>query len=230
MENAKIKKQLFIGKIIFSLIIASFLFVGVFSFGYFMAFENYKTIAGDQNQLSQSLISLQLERELMKSSCDNFDLQTFSKELNDMGSIMGQLEEQLGKNNPGVIKQKKIFTILQIQHYLLISENNVNCNTQTPIILFFYSNEKELISRAEVIGYIISNHRISHPETMVYSFDYNLDSNLITTMKRINGITQPNSVIIRDKILTNLKNIDELSAAFTVTTSISTNLSTISLN
>lgn len=230
MENAQIKKQLFIGKIIFSLIIASFLFVGVFSFGYFIAFENYKTIAGDQNQLSQSLISLQLERELMKSSCDNFDLQTFSKELNDMGSMMGQIEEQLGKNNPDVIKQKKIFTMLQIQHYLLVSENNADCNTQTPIILFFYSNEKKLISRAEVIGYIISNYRISHPETMVYSFDYNLDSNLVTTMKRMNGITQPNSVVIGDTVLTNLKNIDELSAISTTATNTPTNSNTISLN
>ena len=230
MINTEIKKQLYVGRIILSLIIASFLFAGVFSFGYFIAFENYKSIVGEQNQLYNSLISLQLERELVKSSCDNFDIQAFSEDLNNMGSIMGQVEEQLGKNNPDVIEQKKIFTMLQVQHYLLVEENNKKCNTKGQIIIFFYSNEKDLIGQAEIIGYIISNYRISNPGTVVYSFDYNLDSKLVKAMKKIKGVTQPNSVVIGNTIITDLNNIDELNKVSDKTTNIPTNSGTINLN
>ncbi len=230
MANEEVKKQLYVGRIIISLIIASFLFIGVFSFGYFSAFENYKSMVAKQDVIFNSLLEMQIEKELIQSSCDNFDLQSFSDELNNMGSIMGQLEEQLGKNNPDVIEQKKVYTMLQVQHYQLIEENNKNCNAETPILLFFYSNEKDFIDQSEMMGYIISNYRKSNSGTVVYSFDYNLDSKLVNTMKRIKGITQANSVVIGSTILTDLKNIDDLSEAFKKAINTSTNQNTINLN
>jgi hypothetical protein len=214
MVNREVKKQLYVGRIIISLIISFFLFIGVFSFGYFIAFENYKSIVAEQDQIYNSLISLQLEKELMQTSCENLDLTEFSTELNNMGSFMGELEKKLGKNNPDVIEQKKVFTMLQVQHYLLIKENNENCQEQFPIILFFYSNQDKNIDQAELSGYILSTFRITNPDTMLYSLDYDLDSNLVRTLKRINGITEPNSILVRNNVITNVKNIDQIQEAY----------------
>jgi len=214
MADKEIKKQLYVGRVIISLIISFFLFIGVFSFGYFIAFENYKSIVAEQDQIYNSLISLQLEKELMQSSCDNIDLSEFSTELNNMGSFMGELEKKLGKNNPDVIEQKKVFTMLQVQHYLLIKENNENCQKQLPIILFFYSNKAEHIDQAELSGYILSTFRTTNKGTMLYSLDYDLDSNLVRALKRITGVTEPNSIVIEDNILTNIKNVNEIKEVF----------------
>ena len=68
MENKEVKKQLYVGRIVLSLVISFFLFIGVFSFGYFIAFENYQSVVAEQDQIYNSLISLQLEKEIIKIS------------------------------------------------------------------------------------------------------------------------------------------------------------------
>ena len=213
MENKEVKKQLYVGRIVLSLVISFFLFIGVFSFGYFIAFENYQSVVAEQNQIYNSLISLQLEKEIIQNSCDDLDLSDFSTELNNMGSFMGEIENKLGKNNPDVIEQKKVFTMLQVQHYLLIKENNENCQEKFPIILFFYSNKAENIGQAELSGYILSTYRITNTDTMLYSLDYDLDSNLVRALKKKSGVTEPNSIVIGDNILTNIRNVNEIKEA-----------------
>lgn len=193
--------------------ITTFLFFGVFFFGYFVAFNSYQDIAQEQQSILSTLLSLEAEKDLIQGSCKGAELLSLSKELQNMGAIIGLLEDELGKENSEVIEQKKIYTILQVEHLLFIQEKNDRCNKENPIILFFYSNEEDYLDRAEEIGYILSNKKSTNPEVMIYSFDYDLESSLIKTLKTINGVDSPNTVLVNGKIIPPVKDINDLNSA-----------------
>jgi hypothetical protein len=209
MTNPKLPKSFYLGRIILSIIVATLLFIGIFSFGYFIAFENYQGIIKDNDFILNYLIELQTQKELIGNSCIDLETLEFSDKLYEMNDFLGRIENQFGKNNPDVIEQKKKFTILQIQHYLIVKENNNNCNLKKPILLFFYSNQVDKIDEAEKKGFILSNYRKNHPDFIIYSLDFDLDSSLLKTLKRINNVDKPNLVIYNgEKII--FDNIDEL--------------------
>lgn len=206
----EVKKSFYVGRMLISFIIATFLFIGVFAFGYFVAFEGLLRLDSRKDFFSTSLFEIQLQRELIGSSCD-VDFGRFNDDLNNMVSLMGKLEEQLGKNNPEVIEQKKSLVVLQIQHYLLVEERNEQCSVKNPIILFFYSNEEGFLDEGERMGYILQNLKNSRPEIMIYAFDFNLDSELVRTLISIKDVERPNVIVIEDELLYNVRNVNELS-------------------
>jgi hypothetical protein len=200
-----------IKRIILALIIAAIIFFSGFLFSYSVSYSKYQSVLAVQDKIKYDLLSLDLQGELISSSCDLFDPYSFSKELDNMGVTMAVIESRLGKENIDVIEQKKIYSILEIQHFILVQKHNSECNNTIPIILFFYSNDEKYIDEGEMMGYILSNLKKTTKNIMIYSFDYNLDSDLVRTLKNKYNITEPNTIIINDKIkLKNIKNIDEV--------------------
>ena len=158
-----------------------------------------------------ALLGLELEKQIITSSCEIFDFQSISQELDRTGTIVGILEERFGKNDPRVLEQKKVYTMLEIQHFLLIKDYNEECIKEIPTILFFYSNEENYIESAEKMGYIISSIKTQNKEIMVYSFDFNLNSNLITLLKKKYNIENPNTAVINEENnIENINNINEV--------------------
>ena len=95
--------------------------------------------------------------------------------------------------------------------YDLIKDYNKKCAENIPIILFFYSNNDNFIDAAESTGYILSSLKTQENKIMVYSFDFDLDTNLITLLKNKHNIKQPNTIVINEiKNIENLKNINQV--------------------
>jgi hypothetical protein len=140
-----------------------------------------------------------LEKQIISSSCNLFDFYSYSKELDDMGSSLILLEEKYGKNDKRVLDQKKIYSMLEVQHFLFIKNYNENCKPKLNTLLFFYSNNNDFVNQAEKIGYILTSLKQKNNNVMTYSFDYNLDTSLIKILKTKYNITQPNTVIINEK-------------------------------
>lgn len=210
-ENKENKRPLPIKRIILAFIIANLIFLAGFYWSYSLYNNRYQSIAIDQEKIRYDFLSLELEKQIIVSSCSIFDFYSYSQELDNMGSSISLLEEKYGKNNQKVLEQKKIYSMLEIQHFLLIKNYNENCKPKNNILLFFYSNGKGFIEQAEKIGYIITTFKQKTNSTMVYSFDYNLDTSLIKTLKRKYNITEPNIVIINEKTkLTNIQNINDI--------------------
>jgi len=164
-----------------------------------------------QERIKYNLLSLDLERQLLSSSCDTFNPHLLSSELNNIGSIVGILEDRFGKQDEKVLEQKKIYTMLEVQHFLLINDYNNKCEGNIQNILFFYSNQEEFKESAEKIGYILSSIKNNNPEIMIYSFDYDLDSNLIEILKNKYFIEKPNTLVINQKTTVSMiKNIEDI--------------------
>jgi len=198
-------------RFLLAFVIATVIFIGVFLAGYLVSYSKYQKISISQEAIRYNLLSLDLEKQLMSESCDIFDPYYFSVDLDNMGSIIGILEERFGKRDQKVMEQKKIYSMLEVQHFLLIKDYNENCKGQIPLILFFYSNEDDFVDSAERMGFILSSLKSKKKEIMIYSFDYNLDSNLIKVLKDRYGVSKPNVVVIDEEvIIADLKNIDDI--------------------
>ncbi len=116
-----------------------------------------------------------------------------------MGSLVGILEERFGRYDEKVLKQKEIYSMLEVQHFLLIKENNLQCEIKTPIILFFYSNEESDLDESEELGELLGVIYRRNPDIKIYSFDINLNSDLIKMLKDKYGVKEPLTVVINEE-------------------------------
>jgi hypothetical protein len=189
----------YLKRAIVALIISTLIFIGGFILGNTISYSKYESISSAQENIRYNLLSLQIERELLTSSCNGYDANSISSQLDNMGGIIGTLEQRLGKTNTDVLEQKKIYTVLEVEHFLLIKDYNKKCIKSVQTILFFYSNKKEFSDQAEKTGYILTNLKTKKYNIMIYSFDYDLDSPLIKQMKKNYNVSEPNTIIVNEK-------------------------------
>ena len=210
-EKQTNRRALPVGRIILAFIISNIIFWAGFGLSYSLYSMKYQSVAINQAEIRYDLLGLELEKQLLTSSCNLPDFQSYSEELDNMGSSISLLEEKYGKKDKKVLDQKRIYTMLEIQHFLLIKSYNEKCNPKISSILFFYSNDEKLMDQGEKIGYVLTTAKQRNNSLMIYSFDYDLESNLIGTLKKKYNITQANSIVINEKVvLNNLNNINEL--------------------
>ncbi|MFW5846565.1 MAG: hypothetical protein ACOCUU_00255 [Nanoarchaeota archaeon] len=204
------KNTRYLRNFIIAVILGTIIFIGIFFLGYILSYYNSQKLIQSQEDLRYELLSFEIQKNLLGDDCENFNPYLFSEKMDNLGRIIGILEQRLGENNPDILQQKKIYSLLETRHFLYIKENNENCPNEIPTILFFYSNEKNLKERAEEIGIMLSSLK-NQEEVMVYSFDYNLDSNVIDILKQKYNINQPNMLVINEKAIINkFKNVNDI--------------------
>lgn len=198
-------------RILISLVIATVIFSIGFLLSYSITYFKYQEVSISQEKIRYELMGIDIQKKLMTLSCDSFDFSSVSSEMDSMGSIIGILEERFGKNDAKVLEQKKIYSMLEVQHFLLIKDYNENCKKSISTILFFYSNEEEFSASSEKIGYMLDTIKKQNKEVMIYSFDYDLDIPLINSLKKIYNVTQRNTIVIDEKTkITDAKKIQDI--------------------
>jgi hypothetical protein len=207
MENNRDIKPL---RVFLAFLIATFILITIFLISFSVAYYRSQTINDDQEKIRYRLLELSLQEEL-SNQCGSSLLSALSSDLDNMGGSLGMLEDKLGKNDPDVLEQKKTYTMLELQHYLVSKRQSSLCGEEIKFILFFYSNGEEYKEKAEEIGYILSTAKRNNPEgIMVYSFDYDLNSNMISILKTKYALTGPNVLVVNDELIGSIDSIDDL--------------------
>lgn len=198
-------------KFLLALLLTAIIFIAAFLIGYSISYSKYRSIFSSQEEIRYNLLSLEIEKQLVIDSCDTISFNSISKELDDMGTMMIALEQRLGKNNQRVLDQKKTYSLLEVQHFFLVKEFNYNCNENVQTLLFFYSNEGGFKAEGERIGFILDAYKRANPGVMVYSFDYDLDANLIVLLKQKYDIVKPNIVVLNENtVLAGISSIGDI--------------------
>jgi hypothetical protein len=205
------ERQISTRRLIYAFLIAAGIFILMFLLSFSISYLNFQKVASEQQSILYDLLNSNAQDQLVGVSCGNSSLVPLSKQLDDLGSVIGLLETKMGKENPNVIASKELYTAMEVQHFLQIIKYNKNCNISVETVLFFYSNI-ENPSASETTGYILSTLKTKDPNNlMIYSFDYDLNIPIINTLKEKYSIEKPNTVIINETIkLSDITNIEQM--------------------
>lgn len=205
----KTKREPFLKNFVIAVFVSFFIFVIILFVTYQVSYFNYSGIKNQNSLINQSIS--QMDSLLTnKSFCDDSILLNSSIILDENGKRISILETRLGFDDPIVLEQKKIYFSLEFKHYQIINLFNKNCKKDFSPFLFFYSNKKVKFYN-EDMGPILSTFKSEHPEqVMVYSFDYDLDTPLIESLKEDYSIQKAPIVISPNGEKIYLENIDQL--------------------
>ena len=159
------------------------------------------------------LESLELEEKLLgQTPCVNPRLLT--ENLVDLTKKLAYLESQYDKNDPTILELKEPYTLLEIRHYLKMKKMVEECGEDYSFVLFFYSNNPELIGESEKQGFVLDYIRKKYGNLHVYSFDVDLDIDLMNVLKELYKIEEVPSMIIEDRLYVGFHDKEELEKIF----------------
>jgi len=201
----------FLERFILAFVLANIIFLLLILLTFSISNLNYKRIAGQTNEIKQTLERFDEFLQINSLDCTTKSLNEASVSLDRVGIKINILETRFGKNDKRVLEQKKLYSELELKHFSLIKKIEEICGKEKIKILFFYSNSKEKEEESDRVGVILSSFKKQNPENiMIYSFDFNLDFEIVSELKKKYEITSAPSVVINEKEPIYIKNINEL--------------------
>ncbi len=197
---------------IISFIIGTLVFLTVFLITYSISYFEFLRVSDYQQETAYEIFEKKLDYSLFNPNfCSKESFEEVSNALWFQGRIIDDLEKKLGKNNEKVLFKKKFYTLVELEHFEFVEMLKEKCDLNFNTILFFYSNEKSLIEESEDLGRLLDIFYKRNPDTIIYSFDFNLNCELIDKLKQKYNIEKPLTLIINNKNkIVNPKNIEEL--------------------
>jgi hypothetical protein len=184
--------------------LATLIFISGLIVGQIIAEVKFKEFTAVATELKTSLLAMDTQEKIAEKYLCDVDIFKLTEEKSKLGRRLAFLEEKYGKNDEKVIALKKEYSLLSIRQWLLVEEFKDNCYGNLTIILFFYSNRRN-VSDSEIQGSILDYIYYHYPKKVViYAFDYDLDLEVINILKEVFGIKQVPSLIINQKVYTGL--------------------------
>ncbi|MEK6934195.1 MAG: hypothetical protein AABW75_04955 [Nanoarchaeota archaeon] len=199
----------YIFRYLFAFFIATILFVMIFVVAYWISYLNYKGISKENALITGYIVDF--ERYINESTCSDKILAESTIKLDIVVSRLGILESRFGKDDPRVLEQKELFSQLSFKHFQLVKKLIDLCDADITTFLFFYSNEKDYEDESEHVGVILSTLKNKYKAlVMVYSYDFNLNSDLIKKIKTQYNVNKAPIVVVNEKEVVQTRNIDDL--------------------
>lgn len=199
-------------KYVLAFVITSLVFIGALIVSNRISENRLAEVKAIENKIALDILSSETQFALLReSSCRAIDHSTaFSEELNSLTQKLSYMEQNLGADNAEVLNLKKYHSLLQVKDYLLVKQVNEKCGIKPITIIYFYTNQ-ENCEECKKEGYVLTKLREEFPELRIYSFDYNLDSSVVKTMKSIYNIenTMP-ALVINEEAYYGFKDIADI--------------------
>ena len=195
--------------------LACLIFAGGMLGGYYISQGKVNDILNVEREARLQLETLDLEEKLFENApCINPSL--LSANLDDLGAKLTFLESNYEKNDPRVLELKKPYTLLEVRHYLTLKNMIERCGKQNyTLIMFFYSNSPDRIKESEKQGFVLNyiQKKFTTDKVKIYSFDTDLDMDMIKTLMDVYGIGTVPSMIIDGKLYMGFHDTEELENA-----------------
>ncbi|HJX50613.1 MAG TPA: hypothetical protein VJ438_04070 [Candidatus Nanoarchaeia archaeon] len=197
---------------IFSLLIGTGIFILIFLLANFISYLEFQRITTLQGKTAYGIFESKLNYDFFNEMCSQEALEDISQQLGFQGAVIDDLEKKLGKKNSEVLFQKKFYTLVELEHLNFITDYNKKCNSSFNTIMFFYSNNPLYYKDNDKLGRLLDAIYSKYPEkVIIYSFDVDLDSELISKLKQKYDIEKVPTVIMNQKVtLFNPQNIQEI--------------------
>ena len=209
MEDRKIQNK---KRYLLAFLMGTILFILIFLLSYSLSYFEYQRVSNLQENIAYSIFEDKLDYSLFNQQiCSSESFKKISEDLGFQGKIIDALEKRLGKDDKKVLFRKKFYTLIELEHFEFVKILNENCDLKIHTILFFYSNEKKDIEKSENVGDLLDVIHKRNDNLIIYSFDINLESDLINKLKNKYEVTQSPTIIINENIrILDLQNINDI--------------------
>jgi len=187
-------------KILLAFLIATFLFF----FGLFVGYLANQIIERNSNlvldEAKTELFNLETLYLLQEDyPCDFYIMNKISEKLDFLGGVITILEKKKGLNNEEVLELKKVYSLIEVRHFSLVNKLKKECQSNYTTLLFFYSNEKECKKEVDEKSFITTFLRNKYNSVRVYSFDLNLDLEVISFFKKVYNLGGCSGIVLNEK-------------------------------
>jgi hypothetical protein len=178
---------------------------GLFLLGFLIvngiSYLEYQRVGQLQDVIAYEIFSDKLSFTLFGSEiCSEESYREISQDLSFQGRIIDDLEKKFGKGDSRVVEQKKFYSLILLEHFEFVKLRNANCLEQVHTILFFYSNSQSDLESSEELGRLLGSVHGRNEDVVIYSFDVNLDSELISGLKGRYFVQGPLEILIDEKV------------------------------
>ena len=191
----------------------------VYSLGVTQGYEELNEMKSDIEQYSKALQSLQIQ-QLYLSAESNLTCTYLISSLNglkaDVYSIAERLPEKLEvfekyyPQDEEYVRVKKDYMSLLMKSWLFSLSVRNRCGKDVVPILYFYSSDCEDCIEQ---GYTLDAIREDMDNLYVFTIDFNLEDETVSTIKQVYGIEDVPALIVNEKVLPGLQDYDEIMAA-----------------
>ncbi|MCL5010806.1 MAG: hypothetical protein M1127_01165 [Patescibacteria group bacterium] len=165
----------------------------------YIAQKRFQQLDVLQQNLRTDILSLETQFSVLRQApCDNLNESTLTKELYDVSQKLSEVSADLGEKSPYYLQLKKYYSIMEIQHWLLVKQAAKECSMPFHTIIYFYA-DKEHCPSCENQGYLLTYFREKYPSLRIYSFDFDLPLSALQALKSVFGLKDNLPVIVVDK-------------------------------
>jgi len=210
-EFPKAEKHYDFNKYVAAFSIATLMFILGLTFGIYLMNEKVSAINEMQDSLKLEVMSIELQNILFQDNPCSDSVIPLEEKLEDITSRITFMENSLGKENKQVLEIKKYYSLIEVNHYLLMKNRKEKCGSDYNLVLFFYSNkDNELESEKQ--GYVLSNLKTKYTsdKIKIYSFDTGLDLDMIRTLIYFYNVTTAPTVIINEEKIEGFQDKEEV--------------------
>jgi len=179
-------------------LIGTLLFIIVVLISYSIAYFQYAKISDIQGETAYSIFEDKLAYSFFgEDICSIYNFRKVSDSLSYQGQILEDLEKKFGKDDKNVLERKKFYSVLLLEHLIYVKEYNKQCNQKINTIMFFYSN-KDNPDASESAGKVLNSVYQTNQNLVIYSFDFNLESQSVDNLKKKYSVSKIPEIIINE--------------------------------
>jgi len=196
-----LKRKLSMGRYVQTLVITISVFMlGIF-IGFFISEIRINEMLSSYNEIRLKVVGATLETNILEGELCRYDiLGVTGKERFDLGRQVEEMERIRGKTDEQVLRLKEEYSMLSVNHLLLMEKWKKECNRNVSIIIFFYSN-KENFTESENQGFVLDYIYTKYPNKIsTYAFDVDIDNPVINAMKRKYDVNVIPTIVINDRV------------------------------
>jgi len=198
---------------IFALVLTAMVFLIGIGVGEYMASKGLAKITFEQQDLSINTLAISLQSQLLEQGICDVDIYDITASKFELGRRIDVLEDQKGAADPEVMRLKNAYSLLTLQQYLLVKQQQKECESAIKPILFFYDNVNEK-SDSRTQGYILNYVYQSNQRTVaVFAFSINVNNPAVDTLKAKYKIRDAPTLVIRSETYEGILTNDEIEEA-----------------
>jgi len=208
MEQRKFESK---NRYMISLIIGTVIFLLIFAVSYSISYFELQRVSNIQVGIGYDIFKDKLDYSFFNEPiCDKASFDKVSQDLGFQGRIIDDLERKLGKQNEDVLLRKQFYSLIELEHLEFVKEFNQKCREKVDTILFFYTNNVSELKDSEEAGRILGIIYNRNENLTIYSFDVDLESDLVDKLENKYNITETPSIVINEKTKIRVNNISEI--------------------